>query len=103
MKEIQLSLNGETFKIKYSFRALMYFEEMTSKKIDQINENVSDTLTIFYCILKASNRDKFNYIFDEFVDVIDEFPTSLEVFTEFLTESASTAIEPAPKVKKKKV
>lgn len=104
MTEIQLKLNGETYKIKYSFRALMYFEEMTSKKIDQINENVSDTLTIFYCILKASNRDTFNYTFDAFVDLVDEFPTSLEVFTDFLQQSANQT-EEAPKTstKKKKV
>lgn len=83
-KEIKIKIGGVDYLIKYSFRALMYFEEMADKKIDEYKENVSDLLMMFYSIIKANNKTIFNYTFDEFLDQIDMFPETVQVFTEFM-------------------
>lgn len=78
----------EVYYLKKSYRGLMLFEEMTGKNMDEMKESVSDILTLFYCLLKASNREKYVKTFDEFLNDIDESPDSVEVFTTYLKGEA---------------
>jgi hypothetical protein len=88
MDKITITIAETQLAIKQSFRALMLFEEMTNKSVNQMNETVADILTLFYCILKGNNQKLFNYSFDEFLDVIDEQPEVFTQFTEYLQEQA---------------
>jgi len=88
MEKTKITIAGTEFTIKQSFRALMLFEEMTSKTINQMGESVSDILKLFYCILKGNNVETFNWTFDEFLNVIDDEPNSVKVFTDYLQEQA---------------
>ena len=101
MEKTKITIAGTEFIIKQSFRALMLFEEMTSKTINQMGESVSDILKLFYCILKGNNLETFNWTFDEFLDVIDEEPNSVKVFTDYLQEQAKG--QPAKPAQKKTV
>ncbi len=60
MEKITIKIENKDLIIKQSFRALMLFEEMTSKTVNEMNESVADILKLFYCILKANNLDTFN-------------------------------------------
>lgn len=86
MKEIKIKIGEKEYKIRQSFRALLLFEELSGKDVSDIKDSVTDILKLFYCILKANNKDTFNYTFDEFIDLIDENYESVDVFSKFLTE-----------------
>ena len=101
LEEIKIKINGIEYTVKKSYRALMLFEEMAGKNLDALKDSVSDLILLFYCILKANNRDNFQYTFDEFIDVIDENPYSVEVFSNYLTEEAKK-IDKSPTKKKQK-
>ena len=77
-------INNKEYKLKYTFRALMLFEQITNKMFTI--ESLSDEIIFFYCILLASNPDTMK--FDEFMDYIDDDPTLLTQFQQFLTDEA---------------
>ena len=66
---MKVTINSKEFELKQSIRALMLFEQMTEKKASQIEDNLTDTVTIFYCMLKANNKD-FDYGFETFIDYL---------------------------------
>lgn len=101
MNTVKITFGNQEFSIKQTFRALMLFEEMTKKSAERIEENLNDVLTLFYCILKAGNRETFNYSFDEFIDVLDNNQDSLQIFTNYLQEQAAQVNQPKKKVVKK--
>jgi hypothetical protein len=86
MEKITIKIENKDFTIKQSFRALMLFEEMTDKTINEMNESVADILKLFYCILKANNVDTFNWSFEQFLDIVDEQPEVFTHFTDYLQE-----------------
>lgn len=86
MKETKIKIGENEYKIKQSFRALLLFEELSGKDVSDIKDSVSDILKLFYCILKANNKDIFNYTFDEFIDLIDENYESVDLFSKFLND-----------------
>lgn len=100
MNKIKITIDGVEYTIKQSFRSLMLFEEMTGKNISKMDESIADILKLFYCILKGNNMETFMYSFDAFVDVIDEKPETLVVFTDYLQAQAQPQAEAEP-VKKK--
>jgi len=103
MEKIKITIAGTEFKIAQSFRALMMFEELTGKTVNQINESVADILKLFYCILKGNNLTTFEYTFESFLDLIDEQPEVFTVFTEYLQEQAKgQPAQPAQKKSKQK-
>lgn len=89
MKQIYITISEQQYRIKQSFRALMLFEEMTSKSVGEMNESVADVLKLFYCILKGNNMQTFTYTFEEFLDIMDEQPEAFTEFTEYLQEQAT--------------
>lgn len=93
MEKIKITINEQEYIIKQSFRALMLFEEMTNKTVNQMNESVADILKLFYCILKGNNLEVWKFTFDEFLNLIDEQPEVFTQFTEYLQEQAK-AVEP---------
>ena len=99
MKEIKIKINNQEFIIKQSFRALMLFEQLTGRSSNDIKENISDLITLFYCILKAANKQTFTFQLDEFVDYLDENQDKIEVFNNYLTDIGNNN----PKTNKKKV
>jgi len=97
--ELEITINGKKYKVKQSFRALLYFEEMTGKSHERIEENMTDVMTLFYCILKGANKE-FSFSFYDFVDVIDANPSVFEDFTNYLTGLAKSTTK-GPETKKK--
>jgi hypothetical protein len=84
LDKITISIAGADYTIKKSYRSLMLFESKSGRSIDQMKESVNDLLLLFWCILTANNRETFKYTFDEFVDVLDEHPESVDMFNNFL-------------------
>jgi hypothetical protein len=82
--DIKIKILGTEYIIKQTFRALMYFEEMTGKKSFSADDSVRDITTLFYCFLKACNREIFKYTYDEFIDVMDDNQNIFEEFSDYL-------------------
>ena len=100
-KTITIQIAGVDYVIKQSFRSLLMFEDMTKSSVENMEENLNNTLTLFYCILKAGNRNTFLFSFDEFIDLMDSNVDSLTVFSEYLQSLAQAQELPKKKVTKK--
>jgi len=93
-----ITLNGIEYVVKQSFRSLMKFEEMTKKSVSEMSTSIADLITLLYCILSSNNRETFKFTYDEFVDVIDESPDTINQFSQYLEAAAADkATEPNKK------
>lgn len=85
IKEIQVKFRDIEYKVKRSNRSLMFYEDYTKKSIDELSGTLTDMLTIFYCVLVVNNKN-FNYSFEDFVDMTDEYPEAFQKFQAYLIE-----------------
>lgn len=97
---INIKIGNETYILKQTFRAIMYFEELTKKSVSNADDNLSDLITMFYCLLKAANKDSFKYTLDEFIDALDDNQEQIEVFNNYLLTQAQAQPQGKKKVKK---
>lgn len=100
MEETIIKINEVEYKIKKSTRALLLFEELTGKSVYEVSENLTNLTKLFYCYVKACNRDIFKFTLDEFIDLIDDSADSIEIFNKYLIESAEKETPGNPKKKK---
>lgn len=98
MNEIVVKIGEKELKIKQNFRALMLFEDLAKKKISEIQESVGDIMLLFYCTVKANNKD-LNINYDEFIDLIDDNAESFEIYTNYL----KTQVNEVENTDKKKI
>lgn len=77
-----MKINGKEIKLKYTFRALMIYEKITGESFS--GKGISEILIYFYSTIIASNKD-LTLTFDDFMDWLDDNPTALNNFTEWLT------------------
>jgi hypothetical protein len=94
-----ITINGQTYKLKTGFRALMMFEEVTGKNAYLASTSLTDSVLMFYSIVKSSNPE-FPFSKDQFIDLLDEQPELLEQFNAFADSLITDRIETAA-VKKK--
>ena len=80
---MEVTIKGNTYPLKYSFRALMIYENITQKNFNP--QGLSDVITFFYSVVVASSRDN-NLRFDDFIDWIDDNPSSLNEFSNWLND-----------------
>jgi len=99
MNEIIIKIADVEYKVKKSYASLLKFEEITGRGINEMKDNVTDLLTLFYCILSAGNIH-FNYNFNEFIELLDEHQDAVDVFNDYLL--AQVPAEPNKKKVTKK-
>lgn len=100
---MKITYKDKEIELKYSFRALMIYENVVNKSFSP--QSLTDIITFFYCVA-ISNLKEDTIDFDEFVDWLDDNPGILNDFTQWLLESvnaneAKTKKTPAPKGSKK--
>lgn len=71
---MKLKINGEEIELIYSFRANVYFEQITGHAADFSNINSNDLITLFYCnvISSLQKAKKPTISMVDFLDVVDE-------------------------------
>lgn len=89
MDYIVIKINSIEFKLKKSFRGLMLFEEITGTSVTEMEENTSNMLKMFYCLLKGANKDSFNLSFDEFLTYLDDNESIVEDFNNYMIALAN--------------
>lgn len=98
---MKFNYKDKEYELKYSFRALIIYENITKKNFNPTS--ISDILIFFYSILCASGKgDVFD--FNDFMDIIDEKPSLVTEFSEWLTQTLTmnTSLSPLDKEEVKK-
>lgn len=85
-----IKINNVEYTIKQSLRSLMMFEQLTDKKASQIEDTLTDTITIFYCMLKSNNKN-FDYKFEDFIDIIDNEVDAVNQFVDFIKQASTNS------------
>jgi hypothetical protein len=101
MNEVKIKFNDKEFIVKKTNKALIDFEIMSKKKISQMDDSYTDTMTLFYCFLKSANRQTFLYNFDEFLDILDDNMDKMQVFNDYTNSLVSDTITDSEGEKKK--
>lgn len=79
---MEIVIKGNKVSLKYSFRALMIYENITQKSFNP--KGISDVVVFFYSVVVASTKDT-TLSFDDFIDWLDNHPTSINEFSIWLT------------------
>lgn len=89
---MKVTYKGKEYEIKYSFRGLMIYENITQKSFQP--QTLTDIITLFYSMLIASSNEPIDY--NEFIDWLDEFPAELNNFSAFVLGAIQTNEMKAP-------
>jgi hypothetical protein len=68
---MEVIINNITYKIKYSIRALMVYEQLTDRPFK--GENITELYVFFYALIIANNPDSI-LLFNDFIDFCDDNP-----------------------------
>ena len=96
---MKVIINDKEITLKSSFRAMVAYEQITDHIFSP--STVTDILVYFYCCIISSKEYDGTLTFDEFMDYLDENPSILQEFSEWMTET-SKQNEVCNKKKKKK-
>ena len=80
---MNVTIKEKEITLKYSFRALMIYENITQKSFNP--QGLTDVITFFYSVVVASAKD-MALSFDDFIDWIDANPSALNEFSQWLTD-----------------
>lgn len=100
---MEIVMNGKTISLKYSFRALMIYENITQKSFSP--KGLSDVIVFFYSVVVSSSKNT-TLSFDDFMDWLDENPTAVAEFSEWLSQvfaHQASMVNQDVKVEKKEV
>lgn len=78
---MKITINDKTIELKYSFRALMTYEQVLNKSFEP--KGVTEIITFMYCIITTSDRET-QITYDEFLDWLDENPGLMKEFSDWL-------------------
>ncbi len=78
---MKLNINNKTIELKYTLRAMIMYENVTSSTFAP--KSISDIITLFYCVVVSSAKD-YDLSFEQFVDYLDENVNVLNEFSEWL-------------------
>lgn len=94
---MKITYKEKEYELKYSFRALMIYENITQKSFQP--KNLTDIITFFYSIVLSSAQEAID--FNEFIDWLDENVDELNKFSAWLMASLDLNRQKEPKPKKK--
>lgn len=87
---MKVIIKDQEITLKYSFRALIIFEEITSKTLT-VPESLKDILILFYSVILASAKGSLqDWTWDNFMDWLDENPEITIEFTQWLKDVLET-------------
>lgn len=73
-----VNIKGKDVTLKYSFRAMMIYENITKKTFEP--KGLTEFIILFYSLIMAADKES-ELTFDEFVDWLDEHT---EQFNDFI-------------------
>lgn len=80
---MNVTINGKEYILKYSFRSLMIFENITGEIFTP--NTITNIILYFYSTVMASDKDS-TLSFNDFNDWLDANPDELTNFTNWLVQ-----------------
>lgn len=80
---MRVLIKDKDIELKYSFRAMMLFEEITKKSFSL--NGMKDLIVYFYSTIIASDKD-LDIDFDWFMDWLDSDPETLNDFSNWVLD-----------------
>lgn len=77
---MKITYKDKEYELKYSFRALMIYENITNKSFQP--KSLTDLITLFYSMMISSTMEPIDY--NEFLDWLDDNPDELNNFSAFI-------------------
>lgn len=78
-----ITIKDKTITLKKTFRSLIAYESAMGKTFNPTT--ITESIMYFYCVIISSDSD-IELSFDNFMDWLDENPTALQDFTQWLIE-----------------
>lgn len=79
---MEITIKDQTYKLKYSIRAMFVFEKLTGKIFNL--ENLMDWYIFYYSMILANNLE-CTLLFDDFIDECDSNPALVINIQNYLT------------------
>lgn len=96
---MEITIKDTTIKLKKTFRSIIAYEAATGQSFNP--KTLTDSIMYFYCVIIASNQD-VEIGYEEFMDWLDENPTELNEFTQWLIEQNTNERDLSAKKKNSK-
>ena len=77
---MEITINDKSYKIKYTLRAIMLFEQIMDKTFEL--KGITDQVVFLFCLIRANNDDKLDY--EDYLAYLDEHPEMLITLAEVL-------------------
>lgn len=78
---MKITIKEREIELKYGFRPLLVYERITGETF--VPTSLNSIVVFFYASIVASDKDLV-FSFNEYLDWLDENPTSLTEFSQFL-------------------
>lgn len=79
---MKVTIKEQEITLKYSMRSLFLYEQKSGESFSP--RNLEQYCLYFYCVVMSSNRD-LDLTFDDFIDFLDEDPSKITEFAEWLS------------------
>lgn len=97
---MRIKIKEKELELKYTFRAMLIYEKITDKSF--MPSGLYDVVMFFYATVLASDKD-FILSFDDFIDYLDENPTAVGEFSDWLMASIDKQNKLSASLNKKNV
>jgi hypothetical protein len=77
-----IKIGEQDYPVKLTMRAMIEFERLSGHSIS-IVKSIEDITILFYCTVKAGGA---NMTYEQFMDLIDDKPDSLGMFSDTMIE-----------------
>lgn len=85
-----IKIGDKEYPLKLSLRAMLQFEVLAGHPISEFKESVQEMIYIFFCAIRAGGAE---LSYDEFLNLIDDQPEILKVFSGTILEQEEKKAE----------
>ena len=87
---MKITIDNKEYELKYSFRALMIYENITNKSFEP--KSLTDIINLFYSCIIVNDLTKGNttITYDNFLDWLEKNPVVLTEFSNWLLDIFNT-------------
>ena len=82
---MNISINDKTITLKKTFRSVIAYESAMGKPFNPTT--ITESIMYLYCVIISSDNT-LDITFDDFMDWLDNNPTTLQDFTQWLIKQS---------------
>jgi len=82
---MEIIINNKSINLKRTFRSLIAYEQAMGKAFNPTT--ITESIMYFYCVIIASDTT-LELTYDDFINWLDDNPTALQEFTDWLIKQS---------------